>query len=186
MFCEWFDNQLPDCTRVYFDLDIVIKDNIDHVLECDNKDLTLIDAEWREKHSWGFPMFHHHFNSSCMVWQTPNTRAIWDHFIKDPEFFMNKYRWGMDSFLFYEYKNAGVTINTFPSRLFYSFMYGVDFMENILHDPEIQGYRPSKFVHIVNSYQQERWLHSIPKNHLGNNIHYYHHLYIPQTHILDR
>ena len=149
MFSEHFDKQLPPGQRVFFDLDLIIKMNIDHVVTYQKGDLTLIDAQWREKHPHGYPSFHHPFNSSCMTWSSPNTRSIWNHVSEDPEKFMAKYYWGMDSFMFYEKDNINVDIQYFPHRQFYSFMYGVDFEENHIHDPIHNGYRPSKFVDIV-------------------------------------
>lgn len=146
LFSDQVDKVLPSCRRVYFDLDLVIKTNIDDIVKCKNGDLTLIDADWRKKYDYGFPLFHHPFNSSCMVWESPQTRGLWEHFIKNPEFFMNKYHWGMDSFMFYEMNNAGVRIDYFPYRKFYSFMFGVDYAENLLHDPLDPAYRESKFL----------------------------------------
>ena len=149
LFSEWMDNQLPTYPRLYFDLDIIIKGNIDDIITVDQNDLTIIDAEWRRKHDYGFPTFHHPFNSSCMVWRSPRTRPLWEHVMKDPEKFMNKYHWGMDSFMFYEKESASVDIGFFPHRKFYSYMYGVDYEENVLYDPIQRGYRPSKFVEVV-------------------------------------
>jgi hypothetical protein len=150
LFSKFIDEQLPSCPRIYFDLDIVIKGCIDSIL-FEQNDLTVIDAEWRPKHPYGFPIFHHPFNSSCMLWQAPRTRAIWEYLMKDPEMFMNKYHWGMDSFMFYEKENINVNIGYFPVRKFYSFLYGVDYEENVLYDPVAKGYRPSKFVEIANT-----------------------------------
>lgn len=148
LFSEWMDHQLPSNRRLYFDLDIVIKGNIDDFICVNQNDLTVIDAEWRRKHDYGFPLFHHPFNSSCMVWDSPRTRPFWEHLMKDPEMFMNKFRWGMDSFMFYEKESAFVDVGYFPPRKFYSYMYGVDYEENILHDPD-KAFRPSKFVEVV-------------------------------------
>jgi hypothetical protein len=149
LFSDWMDRQLPEGPRVFFDLDLVIKSNIDDIVLDNKGHLTLIEAEWREKHEYGFPIFHHPFNSSCMTWKSPQTRPLWEHVQNDPEMFMNKYHWGMDSFMFYEKERAGVKIDYFQHRKFYSFMYGVDFAENKLHDPVFSGYRPSMFIDVV-------------------------------------
>ena len=150
MFSPAFDQHLLPGKRVYFDVDLVIKFNIDDIIESAKGDLTLIDAVWREKFAPGFPVWHHPFNSSCMVWEkSEKTIAIWDHIIKDPEMFMSKYHWGMDSFLFYEKEAIGVDIKYFPARKFYSHMFGIDHSENKIHDPVLGGYRPSKFINVV-------------------------------------
>ena len=151
LFSEQVDKQLPEGPRVFFDLDLVIKSNIDDVISYNKGHLSVIDAEWRKKYDYGFPTFHHPFNSSCMTWQSPQTRPLWDHLMSDPEMFMNKYHWGMDSFMFYEKDKISVEIGYFPHRRFYSYLYGVDNAENKIHDPVSEGYRPSKFIDIVKS-----------------------------------
>lgn len=150
MFSPSFDEQLMPGKRLYFDIDLVIKFNIDDVIASASGDLTLIDAVWREKFPPGFPIWHHPFNSSCMIWDTsPKTTSIWNHLLQDPEMFMCKYYWGMDSFLFYEKEQIGIDIQYFPVRKFYSHLYGVDFSENAIHEPITKGYRPSKFVDVI-------------------------------------
>lgn len=149
LFSDEIENYLPQNPRVYFDLDLIVKSNIDDILNNHTHNLTLIDAEWRRKHDYGFPTFHHPYNSSCMRWNKGEMQSIWRLFIQNPEYYMNKYHWGMDSFMFYEHKNAGVKIGYFPHRKFYSFLYGVDYAENIIHDPILHGYKPSRFVDVV-------------------------------------
>ena len=136
MFSPWFDKQIPPNKRLYFDLDLIIKFNIDGVIVSAKGDLTLIDAVWRKKYPPGFPVWHHPFNSSCMIWE-PSSRmnCIWEHLMKDPEKYMSMYHWGMDSFLFYEKESIGIDIKYFPERKFYSHLYGVDDNENALRGP---------------------------------------------------
>jgi hypothetical protein len=146
LFSESMDKHLPRCPRLYFDLDLVIKGNIDDLANVSLNPLTVIDAEWRQKHDYGFPIFHHPFNSSCMLWEPARTKHVWEYLMQDPERFMNKYHWGMDSFLFYEKESIPIEIGYFTNRKFYSYLYGIDYEENVLHDPITKGYRPSKFV----------------------------------------
>lgn len=129
LFSEYVDSYLTDGDRLYLDLDMVIKDNIDHVVNNNVGELTLIRSSWRKEHRRGFPIWNHMFNSSCMTWRSPHTRPLWEHFIKDVEFYTMKYHWGMDCFLSYEKENAGVNIHFFPERIFYSFLYGIDYEE---------------------------------------------------------
>ena len=94
MFSPWFDRQIPSNKRLYFDLDLIIKFNIDDVITSTKGDLTLIDAIWRDKYPPGFPVWHHPFNSSCMIWE-PSHRmnTIWEHLMRDPEKYMSMYHW---------------------------------------------------------------------------------------------
>lgn len=130
LFSPEVDYHLCDGPRVYFDLDLLIRKNIDHIVNNNRGDLSLIRSAWRKEHKRGLPMLHHMFNSSCMTWKSPHTRKIWDHFIKDPEYFTIKYHWGMDSFLSYEQENMGIDIHFFPEREFMSLIHGgVDYHE---------------------------------------------------------
>lgn len=149
LFSEHINNQLPHGNRLYFDLDVVIRFNIDDICEHKHGNLCLIEAEWRRKWDYGFPVFHHPFNSSCMTWIDNQPQKLWDLVQRDPEFFMTKYRWGMDSFMFYEHKAIGVDISYFPHRKFYSFLFGVDISENMVYDPKELSYRESKLRHIT-------------------------------------
>lgn len=149
LFSKTFNDHLPDGDRLYFDLDLIIKSNIDDIVSYQQGDLTLIEAEWRPRWDYGFPVFHHPFNSSCMTWKTKNVQKIWDYVIRDPEHFMTKYRWGMDSFLFYEKESIGVNIQYFPCRKFYSALFGIDIAENLIYDPIELAYRESKLKHVA-------------------------------------
>lgn len=155
MFSKQFAQSIPEGPCVYFDLDIVIKSNIDDIVNYNNKDLTVIRSSWRKEHPRGFPVHHHYINSSCMTWIPSNTEWIWQHFISDPEFFMTKYHWGMDSFLSYEFERVKKKLHTFPEMKFYSHLYGVDHLKNFEFDPpdtqeeDRGGYRPSKWVDVI-------------------------------------
>lgn len=78
----------PNKQYIYFDLDLVITGPVDHLLR---NDLHVLHAWWR-------PKFHTDLNSSIMSWQGDYSH-IHDHFADDPEYFMLKYRLGMDEFL---------------------------------------------------------------------------------------
>ena len=130
LFSSYIDYYLCEGPRVFFDLDLLIRKNIDHIVNDNKGELTLIRSTWREEYERGFPIFHHMFNSSCMTWKAPHTRKIWEHFIRDPEHFTCRYHWGMDAFLSYEKENIDANIHFFPEREFVSFLGGgVDFFE---------------------------------------------------------
>jgi len=130
LFSRFVDQYLTDGPRLYFDVDLIIKRNINFLLHCNKKELTLIRASWKKEYKRGLPIFHHMFNSSCMLWEAPYTRNIWEHFIKDPELYTLIYHWGMDSFLSYEHEKIKSKIHFFPERIFMSLQYGgIDFHE---------------------------------------------------------
>lgn len=132
MFSEEVNQQLDNNQRVFFDLDVIIRKNIDDIVTYQNDDkVTLIKAMWRaDTYDKGFPLYHHQLNSSCMTWKpSPKVTAIWNKFWSNPEYYLTKYRWGMDGYLAYEATN----LSTFPEGLFYSHFYGVDWR---LNDPD--------------------------------------------------
>ena len=131
LFSEYVDKHLTSGDRLYFDLDLIIKSNIDDIVACNKGELTLIRASWRAVHPRGFPTWHHMYNSSCMTWRYPHTRNIWEHFIKDVEHYTCKYHYGMDCFLSYEHENIGTNIHFFPERKFHSHRYGIDLAEQL-------------------------------------------------------
>jgi hypothetical protein len=137
LFSHELEQHLTDGPRLYFDLDLIIEKNVDFLLKYACDDLTLIRSSWRKEYRRGFPIFHHMLNSSCMVWKNNNTQKIWNHFIKDPEFFSLKYHWGMDCFLSYESENIGINLITFPERIFMSHQYGdIDLHEQLYYFEE--------------------------------------------------
>lgn len=155
MFSDDVNKQLDNNQRVFFDLDIIIRKNIDDVVTYQKDDMvTLIRAMWRaDTYEKGFPLYHHQLNSSCMTWKpSPKVTNIWNKFWKDPEYYLTKYRWGMDGYLAYEATN----LNTFPEGIFYSNFYGVDWR---LNEPDPVNttdptgmYRASKHVDLVKDY----------------------------------
>jgi hypothetical protein len=151
MFSEEFDRAIPQGPRVYFDLDLIIKSNIDDIVNNNKGELTLIRPDWRLEHQKGPPIWHHMFNSSCMTWTSPNTRCLWEHLQKDPEMFMVKYYWGMDSYMSYEHAPAGTNIHYFPALKFYSYLYGLDIALQYERDPIEGAWAPDRFKHITDN-----------------------------------
>lgn len=119
--------QFDDC--VFFDLDLIIKHNIDNIVTVRNNDVTVIHTQWRDskhyKEAKGFPDFFHTYNSSCMTWKKGIPKYIWSHYDNNAELFQTQYYMGMDAFLFYEFGKQG-NIGTFPLGLFHTFMFRFD------------------------------------------------------------
>lgn len=118
---DWFEN---DDTTCFFDLDVVIKTNIDRLFDKPTPNLRVISSNWKEfiPTDIGWPLYDHKINSSCMLWKPSAEHRIWDKFSSNPSFFMRKYHRGMDAYLSYEHNIIG----GLPEDMFYSFLYGID------------------------------------------------------------
>lgn len=84
MFDRYRDGQ-----NIYFDLDVIIKGNVTNFLR---KDLTVCHAWWREA-------YHTPLNSSIISWEGDRS-DVFEKFEDDPEYWMMKYQFGMDQYLF--------------------------------------------------------------------------------------
>ena len=113
-------------TCLYFDIDVVIQNNIEPLLDykCDN--LRMIRCYWKgdfvtdgssPKHKERYNMY---VNSSVLVWEAGSLDYIWDHFDANADYYMVKYK-GIDRFLFHE----GFNLEYFPEGLIYSRLYGI-------------------------------------------------------------
>lgn len=127
--------------KIYFDLDVIIQQNIDILFEMQISNLTIIKSLWkpetlltdkRERDTL--------YNSSIMVWE--DASDIHKYYIDTPDIFMLKYK-GIDRFFWYE----NIKIDTLPAGIVYSFKHGAD-----LKDNEQFKYRPSYKVCIFNQY----------------------------------
>lgn len=86
-----FDECKENKQYIYFDLDLVIKDDVSHLLR---KDFTVLHAWWR-------PPYHTPLNSSIMSWQGDQSR-IFEKFNQDPDYYIVKYDKGIDEFIYKE------------------------------------------------------------------------------------
>lgn len=147
LFSEEISQMFNGEKVIYFDLDIVIKSNIDHVIEKDTDELQLIETTWRylRPEDMGAPLFQHNINSSCMVWFAGTQTHIWNHFMNNSDYFMLVYHWGMDSYLFYEHNVRG----NLPRDQFYSHYYGVDETVMIEYANEKRVVNMLKLKHIT-------------------------------------
>jgi len=80
-----------DINYLYFDLDIIIRGPIKHLIK-DN--FTLINAWWRDP-------FHTPLNSSIMSWKG-NCSHIYDKFYEDEDYSRVKYWKGIDEYIYKE------------------------------------------------------------------------------------
>mgnify|MGYP001205813634 FL=1 len=114
--------------NLFFDLDIVIQNNLDNFIKEQLRDnLSMIRAYWKKdkvtdgsspkfKEKWDM-----YANSSVLLWKNKSLGYIWNHFDSNPDFFMTKYK-GIDRFLFHE----NMPLSFFPKKLIYSRINGVD------------------------------------------------------------
>jgi hypothetical protein len=129
LFSDYVSNFLKFDNCVFFDLDLIIKHNIDNIVTIQSNDITVIHAQWRNskhfKKAEGFPNFFHTYNSSCITWKKGVPEHIWSFYKNDIERFQIQYHVGMDAFLFYEMRERGY-VDTFPLGLFHTFMFKFD------------------------------------------------------------
>lgn len=100
---------------LFFDLDIVIKSNIDRLVDLaaasDGK-IKVINAVWKnyDRKHVGPPTYEHHINSSCIIWKPHVNNHIWQRFSDNKQRFQTIFARGMDCFLFYEFKVCGLSL----------------------------------------------------------------------------
>ena len=114
-----------DCENIFFDLDVVIQNDITHFTEYfEEGKIRTVKAYWKpwaENALPSPPGYNMDLNSSIMIWKG-NLTEIWDSFIDDPEFYIFKYN-GIDSFLYFHHNEK---INWLPEGAVYSRIYGYD------------------------------------------------------------
>jgi hypothetical protein len=57
-----------------------------------------------------------------MIWEKGKAEYIWEHFFKNPDYYMLKYKNGMDPYLYYEQNQRG----DLPKEMFHSYRFGAD------------------------------------------------------------
>lgn len=143
LFQQGFGNLTGKC--LFFDLDLALLNNIDYIINSRSfSSLCFIKAQWRnpqDEYKY-FLMLENpkhkippsqvvmmrnvgRINSSMILWEADTQNHIWDHFIQNPEYYMNYYL-GIDRFIVHE----GFNHDTFPSEGIYSFIYGDDYRNN--------------------------------------------------------
>jgi hypothetical protein len=132
-FASWIGND----PTFFFDLDIVIKSNIDDFINRSKAtpSFKVINAVWKSltKKDTAPPYLDHTINSSCMFWVPGTTNHIWNSFSVQQEPLQKTYWRGMDGFLFYRHNIRG----GLPEDCFYSFLYDIDRkIKRIITSPE--------------------------------------------------
>ena len=110
--------------NIYFDLDVIIHNSIDNLFHKDfHMILPIWKVPWKAKIIKERPdLGTSYTNSSVMCWY--NEKKIYKKFMKDPEYYMFKYR-GDDRFLFHETKHK-----TFNEKIIYSYRDGAHWKDD--------------------------------------------------------
>lgn len=118
-------------TCLFFDLDVVIQNNIDHLLGYLSDKLTMVNSYWKGEsfitdgsskkpnHRWDM-----YANSSIMLWEAGKTENIWKEFDSNPDYYMIQYN-GIDRFIFWNF-----AVDYFPEGHVYSRMCGYSLTNN--------------------------------------------------------
>ena len=147
-------------TCLYFDVDVVIQNNITPLLQyLDPTKLTKIKTYWK-LHK---PSYRHYDpikplysfdttnNSSVMLWVAGTMEHIWDHFNENPDYYVIRYA-GIDRFIDHE----GFAVNHFPRGLIYSRALGIDESRSgpVINNKEqvVLFYDPKYMICIFNTF----------------------------------
>lgn len=129
MFEKGFGDLRGKC--VYFDLDVVIHNNIDDILNTPAEGLTLVKGFWKETSDVDI-------NSSVILWEADTLNHVWEYFWEDPDLYIVKHQ-GVDKFIKFE----GFSYNHFPRGWIYSRLFGIvegddvdDSFETFFYAPE--------------------------------------------------
>ena len=106
-----------DEVNIFFDLDVVIQQNINHFtnyVKCDK--VCMVKAYWK---SYELAEFDMNYNSSVMIWKGDCT-YIWKEFIDNIDYYLLRYN-GIDGYLYYHHSP-----NVLPRGEVYSRLFGID------------------------------------------------------------
>ena len=108
---------------LFFDLDIIIQNNIDDIALYKHDGLCKIFAHWKSENVFVNNYFlDMRNNSSCLTWEADSLDFIWEHFCADIDHYLFKYK-GIDRFIYWE-ENLNSHVTTFPKEWFYSRVQG--------------------------------------------------------------
>ena len=82
------------------ELEVLVKTSVEETLKT-------FYSHKREKDRWDM-----YANSSVLLWKSNNCVDIWNHFQKDPDYFMVQYK-GIDRFIFHEKMKIDFFPNSF-------------------------------------------------------------------------
>jgi hypothetical protein len=131
--------------KLFFDLDVIIHNNVDWLLSINDNRLTVIESVWKDesvKNTKG----NTGYNSSVMIWT--DAQYVWNKFNQSPDRYMITYK-GIDRFLW----NENIDINTIHHNKIYSYREGLN-----RHDDTPYLYRNNCDICIFNQYPKPHQL----------------------------
>lgn len=133
-------NYLPEGKYVYFDLDIIIQNNIDELLLYDTNYPCFVER------NWDIDDLSSRLNSSVISWKTGMTDEIWDVFITHIDEVLLRYK-GLDGYINFEEFN----FELFPDW-FYSYMWGTKDDNYTMFGKEYYQFNPNYKICLLNGY----------------------------------
>ena len=109
---------------LYLDLDIILQNNnLDYYFEAGYSKPAICKTYWKPE---GFEAEFGggDFNSSVMSWNGDNAMPIYEHFVRDSDYWIVKYKEQDDNYLFYEH---GSRFSVYAPNRIYSYLYGMDY-----------------------------------------------------------
>lgn len=151
--CLFKDNIFSGDVNLYFDLDVIIQNNIDNLFNISR--FTIIDLSHKENN-----VSNNSFvNSSILGWRNNSTQWIYDKFMADKDYYLKYYR-GLDTFFSYDIEGY----DAWDDSVYYSRNLGnYDFCSPNDEKVPIPGgsdstyYYPEKQVCIFNHTHQDKY-----------------------------
>ena len=119
---------LPEGRYLFFDLDVIIQDNIEEIANYKNEKVCFVEKVWVPNQ-----IKECRNNSSLMLWETGMVEHIWDYFEMDINKFVKVHE-GIDTYIYFQ----GIPYETFDGDWFYSYVCG-DRFDNVYN--EIRRYK---------------------------------------------
>jgi hypothetical protein len=132
---------------IFFDLDVIIQDNIEPLLTYDFTKPTMLRSWWENPENVrnrSFIVTHGTIlNGSCQVWSDDQTECIWKDVLKNQEKIWFTFTGGSDNYHYWRWRNLW---NTFPATVAYCYNRGREWP----NDAEVGIYRPNCILCVFN------------------------------------
>jgi len=108
---------------IYLDLDVVILNPLERLCSVKTRTVSVLYSQWKSDYLYPYTEKHATptlYNSSVMKWTDSQGISIYEHFKKNQDRTLLKYRLGIDRYFF----NDPVDIDILPSSIAYSYHLG--------------------------------------------------------------
>lgn len=142
---------------IYFDLDVVILNPLERLCSIKTRTVSVLYSQW--KSDYFYPHTEKHrtptlYNSSIMKWVDNQGVNIYNHFIKNKDHILLKYREGIDRYFF----NDPVDIDILPTSIAYSYHLGARYMKDEEPEKLRKDYEVCILNHGVKNDQVDTWV----------------------------